>query len=157
MNRLVEIWLLYGAVCSAGRWILSWFHFLNPLGYFLVQGGFWASGSCRLIGNSRGKRMARFFAETPEEVVASIAPEPAASLVRTDTFFPGWMASFGGSKVPISPFPPFFSAIFLPESSKALELFLQYSPRFLSMGMRLALLGMLAFILISSKFKAAKK
>jgi hypothetical protein len=42
MNRLVEIWLLYGAACSAGGWILSWFHFLNPLGYLLLHGGFCA-------------------------------------------------------------------------------------------------------------------
>lgn len=42
MNRFVEIWLLYGATCSAGGWMLSWLHALNPLGYVLVHGIFLA-------------------------------------------------------------------------------------------------------------------
>jgi hypothetical protein len=42
MNRWVEIWLLYGATCSAGGWILSWLHALNPAGYVLLHGGFLA-------------------------------------------------------------------------------------------------------------------
>lgn len=40
MNRCVEIWLLYGAACSSGGWILSWLHALNPTGYLFVHGIF---------------------------------------------------------------------------------------------------------------------
>jgi len=43
MNRWVEIWLLYGATCSAGGWVLSWLHALNPLGYILLHVGFFAA------------------------------------------------------------------------------------------------------------------
>lgn len=113
-------------------------------------------GACRLIWDGPGKRMARIIAETPGHLVAAIAPGPAGSLVRTDTFFPGWMASVGGTKVPIAPFPPFFSAIFIPESSKTLELYLHYSPRFLNLGIGLALLGVVTLVLFSLKFKAEK-
>jgi len=42
MNRLVEIWLLYAAACSAGGWILSWLQVLNPVGYIFLHGGFLA-------------------------------------------------------------------------------------------------------------------
>jgi len=43
MNRLVEVWLLYGATCSAGGWILSWLKFLNPVGYLSLHALFFVA------------------------------------------------------------------------------------------------------------------
>lgn len=115
-----------------------------------------AVDSRRLLWHGPGKRMTKIIAETPGHLVAEIAPGAAGSLVRTDTFFPGWMALFGGSKAPTSPFPPLFSSIYIPESSETLKIYLHYSPRFLNLGMGLALLGVLALVLFSFKFKAVK-
>lgn len=42
MNRPVEIWLLYGAACSLGGWILSGLQFLNPSSYLMLHGVFLA-------------------------------------------------------------------------------------------------------------------
>ena len=115
------------------------------------------NSSCRLIWSGPGKRIARIVAETPGDLVAEIAPGLAGSLVRTDTFFPGWEPSVGGSKVQLCFFPPYFSAVLLPGSSEPLKLHLHYSPRFLNLGLGLALLGLLFLVLFSKFLKAARK
>lgn len=43
MNRVVEIWLLYSATCSASGWVLSWLQALNPYSYLLIHGVFFAA------------------------------------------------------------------------------------------------------------------
>jgi len=69
MNRWVEIWLLYGATCSAGGWILSWLQLLNPAGYlslhalFLMAVGWRYRGDVSSLPNSAGKLRRRFFPE----------------------------------------------------------------------------------------------
>jgi hypothetical protein len=67
VNRWVEIWLLYGATCSAGGWILSWLQLLNPAGYlslhalFLVAVGWRYRVNLSSRPNPAAKLKRRFF------------------------------------------------------------------------------------------------
>jgi hypothetical protein len=55
-------------------------------------------------------------AETMNTLTASIEPGPAGTLVRTDTFYPGWRAQLDGKPVPLEHSTSPFSTIQLPAS-----------------------------------------
>ncbi len=70
------------------------------------------------------------------------APGAAGELVWTDTQFPGWHATMNAKQAILTPIPPCFSKIAVPPDGG--ELVLNYRPRFLTLGLALAGLGLAA-------------
>lgn len=65
------------------------------------------------------------------------SPGPAGTLVRTDSFYPGWRASLDGRPIPTTRREPFFSSFEIPADATLLEL--TYRPRFLTAGLIMAI------------------
>jgi len=70
------------------------------------------------------------------------APGASGELIWTDTEFPGWHATMNAKQVTLTPIPPCFSKIAIPPDGA--ELVLNYRPRFLTLGLALAGLGLAA-------------
>ena len=70
----------------------------------------------------------------------SVAPGAAATLLWTDTFYPGWRAESDGQKIGVTLQEPCFSLLKIPAGSRTVDL--RYEPRFLPLGKILALLGL---------------
>ncbi len=70
------------------------------------------------------------------------APSTAGELIWTDTEFPGWHPTMNAKRVTLTPTPPCFSKIAIPPDGG--ELALNYRPRFLTLGLALAGLGLAA-------------
>ncbi len=70
------------------------------------------------------------------------APGAAGELIWTDTEFSGWHATMNAKPVTLTPIPPCFSKIAIPPDAG--ELALKYRPRFLTLGLALAGLGLAA-------------
>jgi hypothetical protein len=74
--------------------------------------------------------------ETMNSIELTLGGGPEATLVRTDTYYPGWSATIGGTNLPIEPASPFFSRIQIPAGPQTLTL--RYSPTYLGLGIALA-------------------
>ena len=72
----------------------------------------------------------------------SIAPGPAATLLWTDTFYPGWRAATDGQNIEVTLQKPCFSLLNIPAGGRTVDL--RYEPRFLPHGKMFALLGLAA-------------
>jgi hypothetical protein len=80
------------------------------------------------------RRTISLFQETNNTLVLQIGPGGTGDLVRTDTRYPGWTATWEGNDLAIDPEGPTFSRIRIPASENPTTLKLEYHPR----GMRLA-------------------
>ena len=67
--------------------------------------------------------------------------DSGSSLLRTDTWFPGWRLEGESPGIKITPRPPAFAMIAGPKPEDLRDLTLRYVPRFLSLGIALAALG----------------
>jgi hypothetical protein len=74
--------------------------------------------------------------ESMNSIELGLGGGPEATLVRTDTYYPGWSASIGGTKLTIGRARPFFSRIHIPPGPQTLTL--RYSPTYLRRGIALA-------------------
>ena len=70
----------------------------------------------------------------------NVAPGAAATLLWTDTFYPGWRAETDGQKIEVTLQEPCFSLLKIPAGSRTVNL--RYEPRFLWHGKMFALLGL---------------
>ncbi|MFO1488005.1 MAG: YfhO family protein [Verrucomicrobiota bacterium] len=96
-------------------------------------------------GSARELRIER---ETMNSLVLAIGDGPAADLLRTDTWYPGWSATVGGQSVPVEKVEPFFSRMKIPAGPQTLTL--HYTPTYLRLGVMLSLsslvlTGLIAF------------
>ena len=100
----------------------------------------------RLVGLSRFQWVSgatrEFSVAEPGLNTISIVFKPGAAgkLLWTDTAYPGWNAKIDGKSVPIRKHEPCSSEIEIPPQAN--QLVLHYRPRFLSLGLALASLGL---------------
>lgn len=95
----------------------------------------------------------RFAREKDNRPAASISYESlnqvhlekvfARSIIRTDTWFPGWTIDHSTPGVQLTPVPPSFARMTVPNADGHGHLTLVYVPRFLPVGIACALIGVL--------------
>jgi hypothetical protein len=84
-----------------------------------------SDGTSRL---SCGHRKVAIVTETMNTLRVSIEPGSADTLVRTDTFYPGWHAQLNGQPIPLEHGASPFSTINLPASNAASIVAYSYKP-----------------------------
>ena len=83
-------------------------------------------------------------------IALTFAPGPEATLLWTDTFYPGWTARFGTDRLRIERATPCFSKIRIPSGGG--QLLLHFRPRFLRVSL-LAALGACGVLLLRAFLK----
>jgi hypothetical protein len=115
-----------------------------------------ANGMSRL---NCANRNVTITAETMNTLTALIEPGPAGTLVRTDTFYPGWRAELDGMQIPLEHSTSPFSTIQLPASETSSIITYTYRPSFAAVTASLSVTAALLLIttVALQKFKTSDR
>lgn len=102
--------------------------------------------TCRFQWPHGSARPLQIVEESLGQIRVRIDPGPAAALLWTDTFYPGWRATLNGRDVVLDRAEPCFTQIQIPAGQTDLQL--QYRPRFLSKGLAMAGAGITGLLLV---------
>jgi hypothetical protein len=91
-------------------------------------------------------RKVTVIAETMNTLTVSVEPGPADTLVRTDTFYPGWRAQLDGKPIPLEHSATPFSTVQLPASETSSVITYTYRPSFAVATASLSVAGGLVLI-----------
>ena len=97
-------------------------------------------GLARFQWQTSSTRTLNVESQTLNEIHLSVGAGEEAELLRTDSFFPGWSARFGGEQIAVTRTEPFFSKMKIPGGEGVL--ILRYEPTYLRTGIGLAFLAL---------------
>lgn len=86
-------------------------------------------------------RMVHIVGETLNTITLNIGPGPAAELIRTDTWYPGWHIAAGSPDVSLAPKPPFSAVLHIPAGPHQVQL--AYQPRPWRVGIWIAAVALI--------------
>ncbi|MBI5387061.1 MAG: hypothetical protein HZA90_20510 [Verrucomicrobia bacterium] len=78
------------------------------------------------------------------ELRLTIAPGPAATLLWTDTYYPGWRALADAQPLALKLAPPCFTSIEIPSGAQTIVL--RYEPTYFRLGLALAVVGLVGLL-----------
>jgi hypothetical protein len=88
--------------------------------------------------------------ETLNRLALTLEPRDAGSLIRTDSFYPGWRAFAGAQELKVLFEPPCFSRVEVPARTTALRFV--YEPRPWRLGLGLAAAGLATLAILLAAF-----